>query len=144
MQALAETFAHDDGIGVLHETIQYLRERSVNEQEWLQALAATPLATTVIWGVYDRVSPIRVASHVWHEHLMFKPGRNAFYLIPGANHYLQNDRPEAFVQVVLHALDSADDAAPGALSEALDAPILVDRSHTELPDAAQIVERHAS
>lgn len=144
VQALAETFAHDDGIGVLHETVQYLRERSVDEQEWLRALAATPLATTVIWGVYDRVSPIRVASHVWHEHLMFKPGRNAVYLIPGANHYLQNDRPAAFVQVALHALDSAAGAAPGALTEALDAPILIDRSHTELPDAAQIVERQPS
>ncbi len=143
VQALAEAFAHDDGVGVLHETIQYLRERSVDEQKWLQSLAATSLATTVIWGVYDRVSPIRVASHVWHEHLMFKPGRNALYLIPGANHYLQNDRPEAFVEVVLHALDPAA-AAPGALSEAVDAPILVDRSHTELPDAAQLVELHAS
>lgn len=143
VQALASTFGHDDGIGVLHETIQYLRERSVDEQKWLQALAASPLATTVIWGVYDRVSPIRVASHVWHEHLMFKPGRNAFYLIPRANHYVQGDRPEAFVQAVLHALDSAADAAPGALSDAVDAPVLLDRSHTELPDAARIVERRA-
>ncbi len=144
VQALAETFAHDDGVGVLHETIQYLRERSVDEQKWLRALAATPLATTLIWGVYDTVSPIRVASHVWHEHLMFKPGHNALYLIPGANHYLQNDRPEAFVEVILHALDSAAAAAPGALNEAVDAPILVDRSHTELPDAAQLVEQQAS
>ncbi len=143
VQALATTFAHDDGIGVLHETIQYLRERSVDEQRWLQSLAATPLATTVIWGVYDRVSPIRVASHVWHEHLMFKAGRNALYLIPGANHYLQVDRPAAFVEAVLHALDSGDDAAPGALSDAVDAPVLVDRSHVELPDATQIVERRA-
>ncbi len=143
VRALAATFAHDDGIGVLHETIQYLRERSVDEQQWLQSLAATTLATTVIWGMYDRVSPIRVANHVWHEHLRFKPGRNALYLVPGANHYLQNDRPEAFVQAVLHALESAADAAPGALSEAVDAPVLVDRSRTELPDAAQIVDRRA-
>ena len=28
---------------------------------------------------------------------------NAFYLIPGANHYLQNDRPDAFVTTVLRA-----------------------------------------
>ena len=64
---------------------------------------------------------------------MFKPGRNAFYLIPGANHYLQNDRPDAFVETVLHALDSPDDADPGALGEALDAPILVDRSRPRCP-----------
>ncbi|HEY4451773.1 MAG TPA: alpha/beta hydrolase [Solirubrobacteraceae bacterium] len=143
VRALAATFAHDDGIGVLHETIQYLRERSVDEQGWLRSLAAGSLPTTVIWGVYDTVSPIRVAAHVWHEHLMFKPGRNALYLIPGANHYLQADRPGAFVQTVLHALDSPDTASPGALDDALDAPILVDRSRTELPDAGQIVAAHA-
>jgi pimeloyl-ACP methyl ester carboxylesterase len=144
VQALAAIFAHDDGIAVLHETIQYLRERSVDEGAWLRSLAASTVPSTVIWGVYDMVSPIRVATHVWHEHLMFKPGRNAFYLIPGANHYLQNDRPDAFVTTVLHALDSPDDAKPGALSEALDAPILVDRSRTELPDPAELLEQRAA
>ena len=144
VQALAATFAHDDGVTVLHETVQYLVERSVDEQAWLRSLAATPLPTTVIWGVYDTVAPVRVATHVWHEHLMFKPGRNALYLVPGANHYLQNDRPDAFVQTVLHALDSPDDAAPGALDEALDAPILVDRSRTEMPDAAELIAQRAA
>jgi pimeloyl-ACP methyl ester carboxylesterase len=143
VQALAATFAHEDGIGVLHETIQYLVERSVDEQAWMRSLAATPVPTTVIWGVYDTVSPIRVATHVWHEHLMFKPGRNALYLIPGANHYVQNDRPEAFVETVLHALESPDDAAPGPLDNAVDAPILVDRSRTELPDAGQLIAQRA-
>ena len=108
------------------------------------ALAATTVPATLIWGVYDTVSPIRVANHVWHEHLMFKPGRNAFYLIPGANHYVQNDRPDAFVQTLAHALDAPDDTAPGALSDALDAPVLVDRSRTELPDAAQLIAQRAA
>jgi pimeloyl-ACP methyl ester carboxylesterase len=143
VQALAATFAHEDGIAVLHETIQYLHERSVDEGAWLRALAATGLPTTVIWGVYDTISPIRIATHVWHEHLMFKPGRNALYLIPGANHYVQTDRPGAFVQTVQHALDSLDDAAPGPLGPGLDAPILVDRSRTELPDAAELLDRRA-
>jgi hypothetical protein len=93
--------------------------------------------------VYDTVSPIRVATHVWHEHLMFKPGRNALYLIPRANHYVQNDQPEAFVQAVLHALGWPDDAAPGALDDTVDAPILVDRSRTELPDASQLIAQRA-
>ena len=143
VQALAATFAHDDGVSVLHETIQYLIERSVDEEAWLRSLAAMPIPTTMIWGVYDAIAPIRVATHVWHEHLMFKPGRNAFYLIPGANHYLQNDRPDALVEVVKHALDSPGDATPGALSEALDAPILVDRSRAELPAAAELIAQRA-
>jgi pimeloyl-ACP methyl ester carboxylesterase len=130
VRALAATFAHDDGVGVLHETIQYLRERSVDESRWLRS------------GAYDTISPLRVATYVWHEHLMFKAGRNALYLIPGANHYVQSDRPDAFVQTVLHALDSPQDAAPGALDETLDAPILVDRSRAELPDSEQVVATH--
>jgi pimeloyl-ACP methyl ester carboxylesterase len=144
VQALAATFAHANGIAVLGETIQYLRERSVDELTWLRALAASEIPTTVIWGVYDSVSPIRVASYVWHEHLMFGAGRNAFYLIPGANHYLQNDRPDAFVETVLHALDASPDSSPGALSDDPDAPLLVDRSRTELPDAAVLVEERAA
>jgi pimeloyl-ACP methyl ester carboxylesterase len=143
VQALAATFAHNDGVSVLHETIQYLVERSQDEGSWLRSLAATELPTTVIWGIYDTVSPVRVATHVWHEHLMFKPGRNALYLIPGANHYLQNDRPDAYVEVLEHALTSPDDVAPGGLSDALDAPLLVDRTRSELPDAAELLARRA-
>jgi pimeloyl-ACP methyl ester carboxylesterase len=143
VQALAATFAHDDGIAVLHETIQYLVERSADEESWLRSLAATTLPTTLIWGVYDTVSPPRVAAYAWHEHLMFKPGRNSFYLIPGANHYLQNDRPEAYVEVLEHALASPDDAPPGPLSDAVDAPLLVDRSRSELPDAAELIAQRA-
>jgi pimeloyl-ACP methyl ester carboxylesterase len=144
VQALAETFAHADGVGVLHETIQYLVERSIDEETWLRSLAATELPTTVIWGVYDAVAPLRVATHTWHEHLMFKPGRNALYVIPGANHYLQNDRPNAFVQVLLHALDSPADAPPGALGDGVDAPILFDRSRPQLPDARALIAQQAA
>ena len=141
--ALAATFAHQDGPRVLNDTIQYLVERSVDEEAWLRALAATSLPTTVAWGVYDTIAPVRVANHVWEQHLMFKPGRNAYYLIPGANHYVQNDRPDAYTEVVLHTLDSPDEAAPGALGEGPDAPLLVDRSRIELPDAAELLARRA-
>lgn len=139
VQALAATFAHDNGVAVLNETIQYLVERSVDEEAWLRALAATELPTTVIWGLCDTIAPVRVATHVWHEHLMFKPGRNALYFVPGANHYLQDDRPEAFVEVLEHALRAGADAAPGPLSQAPDAPVLVDRSRAALPDAAEVI-----
>jgi pimeloyl-ACP methyl ester carboxylesterase len=142
--ALAATFAHENGVAVLGETIQYLVERSVDEQSWLRSLASTTLPTTVIWGLCDTVSPVRVATHVWHEHLMFKPGDNALYLIPGANHYLQNDRPDAFAQALTHALEGPKDAPPGALDSAPDAPVLVDRSRSELPDAAELIARRAA
>ena len=97
VEALTATFAHDDGMKVLHETIQYLAERSENEQGWLTALAGAPFPVTMIWGLCDTVSPPRVASYVWNEYLMLKPGANRLYFIPDANHYLQADRPDAFV-----------------------------------------------
>jgi pimeloyl-ACP methyl ester carboxylesterase len=139
VEALTAIFAHDNGIKVLHEGIQYLVERSKNEKSWLSALAAAPFPVTVIWGLYDTVSPPRVASYVWNEYLMLKPGRNRLYFIPDANHYLQNDRPDAFVNVVLHALEPDGDQAPGALTAELGAPLLVDCSRERLPAAADVL-----
>ena len=115
VEALTATFAHHDGMRVLHETIQYLAERSKDEQGWLRALAGAPFPVTLIWGLCDTVSPPRVASYVWNEYLMLKPGGNRLYFIPDANHYLQADRPNAVVTVLLHALglrQAARDPAP--------------------------------
>ena len=124
VEALTATFAYDDGIKVLHEGIQYLVERSKDPQTWLTALARAPFPVTLIWGVYDTVSPPRVASYVWNQYLMFKPGGNRLYFIPDANHYLQVDRPDAFVKVLLHALEPPGGQAPGALEAGLGAPLL--------------------
>src|SRR6185312_11853351 len=41
------------GVQVLHETIQYLGERSENEHGWLTALAGAPFPVTMIWGLRD-------------------------------------------------------------------------------------------
>jgi pimeloyl-ACP methyl ester carboxylesterase len=43
IEALTATFAHGNGMKVLHETIQYLAERSKDEQGWLTALAGRPV-----------------------------------------------------------------------------------------------------
>jgi pimeloyl-ACP methyl ester carboxylesterase len=139
VDALAECFAHDDGVGVLHETIQYLVERSNREEDWLAALAASTVPTSVVWGMNDTVSPPRVPAYVWNRYLMHKPGRNALYFIPDANHYLANDRPDAFVDAVLHALDDGADRAPGAIGSERGAPVLVDASRAAIPAAADVL-----
>jgi pimeloyl-ACP methyl ester carboxylesterase len=139
VEALTDIFAYQDGIKVLHEGIQYLVERSKDEQRWLTALAAAPFPVTVIWGLYDTVSPPRVASYVWNEYLMLKPGGNRLYFIPDANHYLQADRPDAFVKVLLHTLEPAGNQGPGALEAGLGAPLLVDSSRERLPAAADLL-----
>ncbi len=139
VEALTATFSHDNGIKVLHETIQYLVERSKDEQTWLMALAQALFPVTVVWGLCDTVSPPRVASYVWNEYLMLKPGRNRLYFIPDANHYLQVDRPGAFVKVLLHALEPAENQGPGAIQAEKGAPLLVDSSRQRLPTAADLL-----
>jgi pimeloyl-ACP methyl ester carboxylesterase len=143
VDALAASFAHDDGINVLHETIQYLIERSSDEQAWLRALGGSPVPTTVIWGLNDIVSPVRVPAFVWDRYLMLKPGRNRLYFIPEANHYLQSDRPDAFVETLVHALDPAD-PGPGPINATPAAPLLVDASRQRIPSAPEILSADAS
>jgi pimeloyl-ACP methyl ester carboxylesterase len=143
IEALTAIFSHGEGLKVLHETIQYLVERSQDEDAWLKALAALDVPTTFIWGVYDTVSPPRVISYVWNEYMMKKPGRNALYFIPDANHYLQNDQPAALVEAFLHALDAPEDSPPGAIAPRLGAPLLVDRSRSKLPEASDLLKHPA-
>jgi pimeloyl-ACP methyl ester carboxylesterase len=140
IQALVAIFSHGEGLKVLHETIQYLVERSKDEDAWLKALAAMDVPTTFIWGVYDTVSPPRVMSYVWDEYMMKKPGNNTLYFVPDANHYLQNDQPAALVETFLHALEAPDDTPPGAIAQRLGSPLLVDRSRRELPQAADLLK----
>ncbi|HEV2982066.1 MAG TPA: alpha/beta hydrolase [Solirubrobacteraceae bacterium] len=137
--ALAHTFAYNDGVSVLHDTIQYLVERSTNERKWLDALADSPVATAIVWGLYDTVSPLRVAAHVWERHVASKRGENEFWLLPAANHYLQHDQPDEFAAVVLRFLQVRSPQAPGPLSAAAGAPILLDRSRSELPSAESVL-----
>ena len=144
MVALAATFAHDDGIKVLHETIQYLVERAEHEREWLDRLSASNVPTTLIWGILDTVSPPRVAARIWNDFLMLKPGRNLFYLVPGANHYLQVDQPGRVVAALLHAEDERSELTPGLIGDDIDGPVLVDRSRPHLPPATEVLTARPS
>ncbi len=138
--ALVHTFAVNDGMAVIHETIQYLVERSENEQKWLEALAGSPVPTTLIWGLYDTVSPLRVAAYIWDEYLATKPGDNDFWLLSQANHYLQHDQPLEFLTVLSAALSGQSPKVPGPLSTAPGAPIMVDRSRTAMPSADEVLD----
>jgi pimeloyl-ACP methyl ester carboxylesterase len=137
--ALAETFAVNDGIAVLHDTIQYLIERSEHEQRWLEKLSRSTVPTTLVWGLYDVIAPPRVAAHIWSTYLAAKPGANEFWLLPRANHYLQNDQPREFAEVVSAALAQRSPETPGPLSAAPAAPILLDRSRTRFQSGAEVL-----
>ena len=75
--ALAKCFAHNDGIRVLPDTIQYLHERAEDETRWLEALSTSEVNLSLVWGVHDNVSPLRVPNHVWQTYLKNKPGVTA-------------------------------------------------------------------
>jgi pimeloyl-ACP methyl ester carboxylesterase len=124
---------------VLHDTIQYLVERSEHEQTWLETLSRSTVPTTLVWGLYDVVAPLRVATYIWNTYLAAKPGANEFWLLPRANHYLQHDQPQEFAEVVSAALSQRSPVTPGPLSAELTAPVLVDRSRKRLPSAAEVL-----
>lgn len=98
--SLAKRFAFGDQIRVLPDTILYLNERADGETRWLDALAASPVNTTLVWGIHDNIAPIRVANHVWAQYLSAKPGRNHYWLLPTADHYPQCDAPAQLAQII--------------------------------------------
>jgi pimeloyl-ACP methyl ester carboxylesterase len=125
--ALARCFAHNDGIRVLPDTIQYLHERAADETGWLEALSTMDIDMTLVWGLHDNVSPLRVANHVWHTFLKSKPGRNRYWVLPTADHYLQCDAPRQLAEIV-RITSEGSDIALQTLGNEPDGAVLVDQS----------------
>jgi pimeloyl-ACP methyl ester carboxylesterase len=125
--ALAKCFAHNDGIGVLPDTIQYLNERAADETNWLKALSTNDVNTTLVWGLHDNVAPVRVANFVWREFLKNKPGRSRYWILPTADHYLQCDAAPQLAQVV--RLTVQGEAVPlQTVGDRPDGAVLVDQT----------------
>ena len=125
--ALAKCFAHNDGIRVLPDTIQYLYERAADETRWLEALSKTSTNLTLVWGVHDAVAPLRVPNHVWQTYIKNKPGRNRYFVVPTADHYLQCDAPAQLAQIIRQTVDSAEIALQ-TLGDQPDGAVLIDQS----------------
>jgi len=125
--ALAKCFAHNDGIRVLPDLIQYLNERAADETSWLEALSKSDVNTTVAWGVHDSVAPLRVPNYVWQTYLKNKPGRSRYWVVPHADHYLQCDAPEQLAQIV-RLTTHGEDIALQTLGNQPDGAVLVDHS----------------
>ncbi len=125
--ALAQCFAHNDGIAVLPDTIQYLNERAADETNWLQALSASDVNTTLVWGLHDNVAPVRVANYVWQEFLRDKPGLNRYWILPSADHYLQCDAPAQLADVV-RLTAAGEPTSLGTVGDWPDGAVLVDQT----------------
>lgn len=125
--ALAKCFAHNDGIRVLPDTIQYLHERAADETRWLETLSTSDVNLTLVWGLHDNVSPVRVPNHVWHTYLQEKPGRNRYWVLPTADHYLQCDAPGQLAQII-RLTSEGSDIALQTLGDQPNGAVLVDQS----------------
>ncbi|MGD9622003.1 MAG: alpha/beta fold hydrolase [Mycolicibacterium sp.] len=129
--ALAKCFAHQDGTSVLPDTVKYLHERAADETGWLERFARIDVDTTLIWGLHDNVSPLRVANHVWQAYLRDKPGRSRYWVVPGADHYLQCDAPSELAEIIRMTTASSAEGTQIALQTLGDRPsgsVLVDES----------------
>lgn len=125
VRGLAFNFAWQNGVAVMPATIQYLHERKVMEVEFLEALARSDVPATLIWGIHDMVSPLRVAEHVWNTALKPRAAPASYWILPCANHYLQHDQPEALAAVIALVLGGKTPAAPFNLTTDACAPVLV-------------------
>jgi pimeloyl-ACP methyl ester carboxylesterase len=125
--ALAKCFAYNDGIQVLPDTIQYLHERAADETSWLEAISRIAINTSLVWGLHDNVSPVRVANYVWQAFLKEKRGRNRYWIMPAADHYLQCDAPQQLAQIV-RLTANGDEISLQTIGDRPDGAVLVDQS----------------
>ena len=125
--ALAKCFAHNDGVRVLPDTIKYLHERASAEITWLETLSARDINLTLVWGVHDNVAPLRVSNHVWQTYLKNKPGRNRYWVVPTADHYVQCDAPAELAQII-RLTAAGSEIALQTLGDQPGGAVLVDQS----------------
>ena len=123
---------------MIHDTIQYLVERSENEQKWLERCPIARPDDADLGPVRHRFAAAGRGLHL--EQVPGNQARhNEFWLLPRANHYLQHDAPEGFAAIVTATLTRQTPESPGALADEPDAPILVDRSRPKLRSAADVL-----
>ena len=141
--ALVETFADNDGMAVVHDTIQYLVERSEHEEEWLDALPEASFPTTLIWGLYDTVAAsgryLHLGPITWQPN---PPTTNSGSSPTRTTTSNTTSPPSSSRSSRGRCRGSLPQ--PGALSDAPRAPLFADRSRAGLPSAAEVLAQPAS
>jgi pimeloyl-ACP methyl ester carboxylesterase len=88
-------------------------------------LANGRVPVTLIWGVHDMVSPVRVADYVWDTALKSRAASGAYWIVPCGNHYLQHDQPAAIAGIIRLEAAKPLRAAPFNLGVEACSPVLV-------------------
>ncbi len=130
VQALAAQFSYQNGIGAIPATIQYLNERKEREVAFLETLSTSTIPVTLMWGVHDLVSPVRVADYVFTTALASRRAPSAYWLMPCGHHYVQHDQPADMARLIRTTLarqasGAAPQPAPFNLSPDACSPVLV-------------------
>ena len=116
---LASVLDFDDGTARLHQTIQYLEERKIYEDDrWLAALAESLVPTTLIWAELDPGAVPAVADYVWDEVLASRQAPAHYWRVPCGNHYVQNDRLQEVLAIIRSEpvpVDEDSQCAPASL-----------------------------
>jgi len=116
VRALAFNFAWQDGIAAIPATIQYLNEGLKFEVGFLETLSRSSVPATLMWGLHDTVSPVRVGNYVWETVLKPRKAVASYWLLPCANHYLVHDRPQDIPQIMRLALGNELPSKPQNLT----------------------------
>lgn len=103
---LESVFAFNEGTHMLHNNIQYLQDRKIHENEWLDVLHRSPINATLIWGMLDPVATPAIADYVWDNYLARRPNASATYhRLANASHYLQVDHVEDVAAIILAEIE---------------------------------------
>jgi pimeloyl-ACP methyl ester carboxylesterase len=98
IDAFWSLICHNDGLGIYHLLIQYLRERKIHEHTWLDALKTHPAPLTVIWGQRDPVAVPSIANAI----LARRPDTH-YIPLEEVGHFPQWEAPEEVANAVRQA-----------------------------------------
>jgi len=90
-----KTIAHNEGARVVHDVIQYQKERKQFQVRWRNALRDCPFPLHLVIGDADPISGILIARE--YEALC----QRKVDLLPGIGHYPQTEAPEATLAHIL-------------------------------------------
>ncbi|MBI5928702.1 MAG: alpha/beta hydrolase [Chloroflexi bacterium] len=89
---------YNDGMGIYHLLIQYLRERKIHEHTWLDALKVHAAPLTVVWGQRDPVAVPSIAKAI----LGRRPD-TAYFPLDDIGHFPQWEAPERVAEIIRQA-----------------------------------------
>ena len=101
---MSSTFKYQGGTTVFPKTLRYLDDRRELEETWLQTLSRSEIPATLIWGEQDPIAKTEIADFVWENHLRNRKAGAAYWRLPCAGHYPQNDQPRVIAQLVRWSL----------------------------------------